>query len=339
MDPEDPTSFNHKHAQVNGITYHYVDEGQSDNVIVLAHGFPDLWFGWRYQIGFLVSKGWRVIAPDLRGFGLTDAPHVEPGDEEGIRSYGLKNVCTDLVQLLDHVAGKDTKAVFLGHDWGGMVVWRMYLHYPHRVRAIASICVPFSAPNTSYLSPEALVKIMPQWKYQLWFARPSTDAEVDPHIGLVLSCIYRGAHEPFGLVGASSLSDLPSAQPAISSRLRLSPAQFAYYRDTYEKRGMHGPFNWYRTRRVNWEDEVPVMNTRKVEADTPVLMVLAKHDPALPVSMSAHIKEDVMNLTLKKLDTGHWAMMERPDELNVMLGEWLGPIAANQPKSARGSKL
>ncbi|CAG8749564.1 27625_t:CDS:2, partial [Dentiscutata erythropus] len=72
MDPQASNSFRHRFTFVNGITYHYVDEGEERNdAIILCHGFPDLWYGWRYQIPFLVSKGFRVIVPDLRGYGQT----------------------------------------------------------------------------------------------------------------------------------------------------------------------------------------------------------------------------------------------------------------------------
>ncbi|CAJ0847880.1 6995_t:CDS:2, partial [Entrophospora sp. SA101] len=111
LDPLNPESFKHKFSFVNGITYHYVDEGEEilkKEVIFLCHGFPDLWYGWRYQIPFLVSKGYRVIVPDLRGCGQTEAPHCPPND---LHQYGFKNICKDMTELMNQL--NIPKAIFL----------------------------------------------------------------------------------------------------------------------------------------------------------------------------------------------------------------------------------
>uniref|UniRef100_H3GNJ8 AB hydrolase-1 domain-containing protein n=1 Tax=Phytophthora ramorum TaxID=164328 RepID=H3GNJ8_PHYRM len=93
-----------------GITLHYVDVGPRDALpVVLVHGWPDLWFGWRHQIQALQST-YRLIVPDLRGFGQSSTP-------QNVEAYGAKNVTNDLAALLDGL--NIEKAVFAGHDWGG----------------------------------------------------------------------------------------------------------------------------------------------------------------------------------------------------------------------------
>ncbi|RUS15895.1 Alpha/Beta hydrolase protein [Endogone sp. FLAS-F59071] len=113
MDPLNPESFTHKKAFVNGINLHYIDEGRDVNgVLILCHGFPDLWYGWRYQIKFLVQKGFQVLVPDLRGFGQSDAPRCPPNS---FSAYSWKTIVTDLRDLMDALS--IPRAIFIGHDW------------------------------------------------------------------------------------------------------------------------------------------------------------------------------------------------------------------------------
>ena len=99
------------------------DEG-SGPAVVLCHGFPDLARGWQHQIRALSAAGFRVIAPDMRGYGASSAPHE-------VEAYGLGELTGDLVALLD--ALEIEQAVFVGHDWGGFVTWAMPVLHPERV--------------------------------------------------------------------------------------------------------------------------------------------------------------------------------------------------------------
>ncbi|KNC96284.1 uncharacterized protein SPPG_08436 [Spizellomyces punctatus DAOM BR117] len=326
LDPLKPESFNHKYAWINGIRYHYVDEGQGP-LVVLCHGFPDMWYGWRYQIPYLVARNYRVIVPDFRGYGETDAPYVKPGDVDGLKAYGLKNICKDLAELLDHVGGKGTSAIFIGHDWGGMTVWRMCLHYPERVKAVAAICTAFSPPNTQYIALEQLVKTWPQFQYQIWFTDPATDEELDNNVSTFLRNIYRGVGEDTALVHQCSLNELPRNLP-LSSKLALSEQEFEYYCRQFARRSFHGGLNYYRTRRVNFDDERDCPR----EVSHQALMIVATADPALPVSMARKMNKYVKNMELKTIEAAHWVQMERTAELNEMLAEWLSKLSETKAK-------
>ncbi|KAF9314074.1 hypothetical protein BG003_004537 [Podila horticola] len=115
-----PGSFNHKYATIGKYQYHYVDEGNHAGVaVVLVHGFPDLWYGWRHQIRFLAEQGYRVIAVDLLGYGGTSKPR-SPSSEDGLGEvhpdYSPKSVARHIVALMDQLG--IAKAVLAGHDWG-----------------------------------------------------------------------------------------------------------------------------------------------------------------------------------------------------------------------------
>ena len=129
-------SITHKYVQTNGIRMHVTEAG-SGFPVLLCHGFPELWYSWRHQITALADAGFRVIAPDQRGYGETDAPTT-------IDTYSIHHLVGDLTGLLD--ALEIDKAVIVGHDWGGLVVWQMALLAPQRV---AANCPSLSGPIVS----------------------------------------------------------------------------------------------------------------------------------------------------------------------------------------------
>ncbi|RKO92038.1 Alpha/Beta hydrolase protein [Blyttiomyces helicus] len=262
MNPQDPTSWNHCFATVNSIRYHYVDEGSGDPIF-LVHGLPDLWWGWRHVIPTLVAKGYRC--------GQTDGPRAK--DEATLRQYGFKNISIDLAELLDHICGAGSQAIFIGHDWGGKIVWHMVLHQPHRVKAVGAICTPFSPPNPEYIPPANLVQILPQFKYQ----------------------------------------------------------EFKYYADEHKHRTFHGALNYYRTRKINL----------KPRGTLPASSVIPKQDWSLPPGTAQKMARRVRNAVFKALPISclskhvptppapsplyyHSAIaMEKPDELNALISNWL----------------
>ncbi|GLU18953.1 hypothetical protein SLE2022_352270 [Rubroshorea leprosula] len=120
----------HRTFKVNGINIHVAEKGQGPLVLFL-HGFPELWYSWRHQILALASLGYRAVAPDLRGYGETDAP-------DSIDSYSCFHVVGDLIALLDAVAAHQEKVFLVGHDWGAIIGWFLCLFRPDRVKAFIS---------------------------------------------------------------------------------------------------------------------------------------------------------------------------------------------------------
>jgi pimeloyl-ACP methyl ester carboxylesterase len=127
----------HRTVATNGINMHIASTGTGP-VILFLHGFPELWYSWRHQLLSLSSVGYRCIAPDLRGYGDTDAPR-SVSENTGLHVVG------DLIGLLDSL-GIDM--VFLvGHDWGGMIAWYFCTFRPDRVKALVNTSVPFLPRN------------------------------------------------------------------------------------------------------------------------------------------------------------------------------------------------
>ena len=125
--PDAHPTTRERRVATNGIELHVVEAGPEDGIpVVLAHGFPELAYSWRHQIPALADAGYHVLAPDQRGYGLSDKP-------DAIEDYDIHHLTDDLLGLLDDI-GAD-QAVFVGHDWGSMVVGQMALLHPERMAA------------------------------------------------------------------------------------------------------------------------------------------------------------------------------------------------------------
>lgn len=139
----------HRNVRVNGINMHIAEKGSGGPLILFIHGFPDLWFSWRHQIAYLASRGFRCVAPDLRGFGDTEVPATAT-------AYTSLHVVGDLIGLLDAVAPNEEKVFVVGHDWGAMMAWNLCLYRPDRVKALVNLSVPFTPRNPTKKPLESL---------------------------------------------------------------------------------------------------------------------------------------------------------------------------------------
>ena len=119
--------------ECNGIHINIAEQGEGP-LVLLVHGFPESWFSWRHQIDALAAAGFRVVAPDMRGYGKSDAP-------QAIDQYTIRHLVGDLIGILDALGA--ATAVIVGHDWGASIAWQAALMRPDRFRAVAALSVPF----------------------------------------------------------------------------------------------------------------------------------------------------------------------------------------------------
>ncbi len=167
------STLTHRTVPTNGIQMHIAEQGEGPTV-VLCHGFPELWYSWRHQIGALADAGYHVVAPDQRGYGATDRP-------EAIEDYDVIHLTDDLLGLLDALG--ERRAVFVGHDWGAPVVWNLALRAPDRVRAVVGMSVPFLPRGD--VDPITLFEALfgDNFFYMLYFQEPGVadaDLGTDP---------------------------------------------------------------------------------------------------------------------------------------------------------------
>ncbi|KAF0700853.1 Aste57867_8652 [Aphanomyces stellatus] len=312
--PDDP-SYNHQYAHINGIRMHFIDVGPRDGLpLVLVHGFPDLWWGWRNQIHALRDT-YRVIVADNRGFGETDSPPARD-------SYGRKTIAQDYASLLDHL--KIDRAVFIGHDWGADFVWKMSLFHPTRVVAVAAFCSPYFPRTPACVPLDALVRVLPSLEYQLFFNEPETPAILTANVEAFL-CLMYGDRVVKGHDGfpdrLRAVHDLQFEYPRPPL---LSPVDFDFYVAQYRRTTLTGPLNWYKVLDLDWADEA----NAPVEIQHEALFVAAGKDIALPVHASDAMVQVVPHLTRKVIDgASHWILWDSPDQVNSILCEWLATVA------------
>lgn len=299
-----------------------VHEQGEGPAVVLCHGFPELAFSWRHQIGPLAEAGFRAVAPDQRGYGGSDRP--EPAS-----AYDIHHLTGDLVGLLDALGIE--KAVFVGHDWGGFVVWAMPILHPERTAGVVGVNTPYTPrpPKPPTEMMRMLVGGQDERMYILWFQQPGVaEAVLDANPRLVFEKLMRGGVDPARAMAASMKDGLPDMNPF--RRLEeveplgdpiLTEEELDVYVRTFERTGFHGGVSWYRNFDRNWET-APEVGVAPVEV--PSLMICAEWDPVLRPEMAADMPTRVPDLEMHTIPRcGHWTQQERPEELNRLLVDWL----------------
>lgn len=312
-----------KMVKTNGINMEIFEQGEGFPVI-LAHGFPELAYSWRFQIPALSEGGYRVIAPNQRGYGRTDKPGI-------VEDYDIRHLCGDMAGLLDALGLE--KAIFIGHDWGGPVVWNMPLRYPDRVAGVVGMSVPFTPRADS--DPVALLEqyFGPE-HYIVHFNRQPgvADAAFAANPERFFNNVFRRqrrADQPSGQsrqkpsfsVSLMSLLDLtePPGEPLMSQE------ELDVFVDTFSRGGFTGPINWYRNITRNWEQSADL--PQRIEV--PCAMIFGAYDI---VPKGGDVSNYVPNLETITLECGHWIQQEKPEEVNAFLLDWLKRNAPSRAK-------
>lgn len=312
-------------AVVRGKTYAYMlgephDRAPVDTVLLL-HGFPDCSFGWRCQVPYLVSLGLRVVVPDMLGYGGTDGP-------DDLAQYSFKSVAADVRELARLFVG-DGQIILGGHDWGGASVWRVAMWYPELLKSVFSVCTPFFPPMESWIPLEAIISAgkLRNFTYQLQFAGPDVEEAIqgEAKVRQFLNAMW-GGRSPDGKHGMAPNEGIYLDRLSQLSQTRLlSKEELDHYTEQYMKQRapqLHCPLNWYRTRKINWEEEQPLA-AKRVSLEMPTLFISAVDDPALPPSMSAGMEKFLPNLTRAEVPGSHWALTAQSEAVNRHIGEWL----------------
>lgn len=335
--PNDPR-VKYATATVRGKTYSYMlgepEDGKSPrHTIFLVHGFPDMGFGWRCQVPFLVGLGFRVIVPDMLGYGGTDAP-------QEIEAYSLKNLSADIADLARQFVGQDGQIVLGGHDWGGALVWRTAMWHPDLIQAVFSICTPYAPPRKEYISVEQMVNsgMVPNFAYQLQLMGPDVEARIqgEEKIRQFLNGMYGGIGPNGEAAFKVTEGVLFDNLPLLGKSMLLSEEELDYYVKQYMRQAapqLRGPLNWYRNRRPTWEEELPLAEKGE-KLKLPALLVTASRDGALPPSMSAGMEKHFDKLSRGEVDASHWALTHAADEVNGILQKWIEGVLDGGVKSS-----
>lgn len=309
-----------RYVQTNGIRMAYYEQG-AGLPIVLCHGFPELAYSWRHQLPALAKAGFRAIAPDQRGYGLTEGAKT-------VREYDIRHLTDDLVGLLD--ALKIDRAIFCGHDWGGLVVWPMAQLNPDRVLGVVGVNVPFIPP--ALIDPiELFRQAMGERMYIVQFQKSQEPdrifaANVEKVFRMLLRR-QRMSHEEFAkqpkemksfdLVSSVAAFDPATIQP---DDLFMSEEDLMVFVETFKRTGFTGPINWYRNWTRNWE----ITRSLVPRVMKPSLVIAGDRDLVLSPALMQGIETYVPDVETHLVPhCGHWTQQEHPDVFNRLLIDWL----------------
>ncbi|QFZ24354.1 alpha/beta hydrolase [Saccharothrix syringae] len=305
----------HRELSVNGITMHVAEQGRGP-LVLLLHGFPESWYSWRHQFGPLAEAGYRVVAPDQRGYGGTDRP-------EDVDAYTILHLVGDVVGLI--AALGEREAVVVGHDWGAPVAWHTALMRPDLVRGVVGLSVP-AVPRASRPPLRLLREQFGDDFYQLYFQRPGVaDAELgrDPRATFrrVLGRAPDGGTAPDS--PATGFLDR-FAEPRVLPPW-LTEADVDAFVDQYRRNGFTGGLNWYRNIDRNWELTAPWDGA---VITPPGMFIDGDQDVVRGFMPADALPRLVPNLrSVHHLaGCGHWTQQERPREVNGALLEFLSGL-------------
>ncbi len=300
----------------NGIRMAVHEQG-SGPPVVMVHGFPELAFSWRFQMPALANAGFRAIAPDMRGYGQSDAP-------PNVDDYQVRKLIADLDGLLD--AMQLERAVFVGHDWGAIVLWHMAMLTPERIEKLIILNIPH-IPRPP-VDPIELFRQRLGDNFYIVNFQDSDEADrqfaADPghFIDMMMrknqirrADFQKMPHERrvLDLLRVMARTK-PSGDPLLSREER------DYFADAFSRTGFTPAINWYRNFTHNWESMADVEQV----IDIPTLFIGAVDDVVIGLEQIEAMRPFVTDLTLEMLEPcGHWTQQERPEDVNKLMLNWL----------------
>jgi len=311
----------HRTIKTNGINMHIAEAGEGP-LVILVHGFPELWYSWRHQIPAIADAGFHVVAPDVRGYGDSDKPNE-------VDAYAMTEHLADLNGIMDALGEK--QAVIIGHDWGAPMAWNAAALYPERYRAVAALSVPYLPRGP--MPPVQMMRAMFQnnFFYIVYFqdegvAEAEFESDVDRSMRLFTwGASAEGRAMPEfaqAMAGKPKDSKLFDGSPDMKTLPPwITEEEHKYYVGKFKQGGFRGPINRYRNMDRDWE-KMPELQDKKIEQ--PALFIIGEKDPVASFAPMDPMKQFVPNLKMITLkDAGHWTQQERPAETNEALIDFL----------------
>jgi pimeloyl-ACP methyl ester carboxylesterase len=294
--PETLNVTDHFVRGAGGVPIHYVAAGPASGdrpPVVLLHGFPEFWYGWRQQIPALAAAGFHAVAPDLRGYNRSGKP-------PRVRDYRTEVLVADVLALVRHVARRTGRANIVGHDWGGVVAWHFAMRHPEAVERLVILNAPHPAAYLRELrrSPAQLRRSWYVGFFQLpWL--PEALIRFDD-----FAALRRLFERDPARRGAFTRSDIERYILAFAQPNALSGA-INYYRAVFR--------------------EGPTRITRAVRRiDVPTLAIWGQNDRYLIPQLASGLEPWVTDLRVERLErASHWVQHDEPEAVNRLLLEFL----------------
>ncbi len=279
----------HKYIETNGIKLHVVQQGPEEGqLVILLHGFPEFWYGWSNQMSYLAAKGFRVRAPDQRGYNLSDKP-------KKVSDYRMDQLSADVASLIK-ASGKE-KVILVGHDWGGIVAWRVAREYPELLHKL----IILNAPHELAMSKQLL-------QHPLQILKSSYIAFFQ----------LRGIPEK--IFGMSNWKAVEKALVSSSRKGTFSEEELQNYRTAWSQPGaMRSMINWYRALVANYtSSDVPSRVT------VPTFLIWGAKDQFLGSELASKSLEFCENGRGVLLgEATHWVHHEEPERVNQLILDFI----------------
>ncbi|WP_341962959.1 alpha/beta hydrolase [Planococcus maritimus] len=276
-------------VETNGIRLHTAVAGpEQGELVVFLHGFPEFSYGFHHQMEALAAQGYHVVAPDQRGYHLSDKP-------ERIEAYTIDQLRDDIIGLIE--AFGETSAVIVGHDWGGAVAWHLAATHPDYVNKLIAINIPHPAAM-----PRVFMKNPMQWvksSYMAFFQLPEV---------------------PERLMAANDFEWMAQAMKGTARRGAFTEQELARYREAWGQKGaLSGMLNWYRALRKGSLNQIPI---RPVEVPTRILWGVG--DPFLSPMLATESLKFCTDAELVWIgEATHWVQHEQPVIVNRLIQEFI----------------
>ena len=288
-----------------GVTLNVAEAGPENGPLaLLLHGFPEFWYGWRHQISPLADAGYRVIAPDQRGYNLSDKPRE-------IAAYALDPLVDDVLGLID-LAGRDRAAIVVGHDWGAVVGWWAITRFPSRFERAAFLNGPHPALILRELKENGTQRL------KSWYA-----------FALQVPWL------PERFLGRDRGKFLARGLETTSRPGTFSGADLEFYRDAWSRPGaIRAMIAWYRAgfrHRPKMPEELRVL--------VPTLIVWGLRDRFIGRNLARSSYAACKTARIEWIEeASHWVQHEEPDRVNRLLLDFLAEPTAITTISREGSE-
>jgi pimeloyl-ACP methyl ester carboxylesterase len=317
-----PPTIKHRIIEANGLKIHIAEQG-SGPLVLLCHGFPESWYSWRHQIPAIAAAGYHAVAPDLRGYGGTDAPPERD-------SYTIMDLVGDMVGIVAALGEK--QATIVGHDWGATVAWHSALLRPDMFPAVVAMSVPYRqrgpVPPLRSLRQQGLNTYY--WIYYQDVGVADAEYDRDPKDTLRRTLYTFSGDAPHS---ETNRRILEPGKGALDNTLEpehlpawLTESDLDYMATDLKKNGFRNPLNYYRNYDRNWQLLAPWAGA---VIRQPALFIAGKEDHVIRGPTGEKQLKDlpttVPNLkgTVLLDGVGHYVQQERPKEVTAALLDFL----------------
>ncbi|KAK5784675.1 Epoxide hydrolase 2 [Gossypium arboreum] len=312
----------HRRIKTNGIWVHIAEQGRGP-LVLLLHGFPEIWYSWRHQISFLANHGYHVVAPDLRGYGDSDSP-LSPS------SYTFMHYVGDIIGLLDHLG--EQQAFVVGHDVGAAIAWHLSLFRPERVKASINLGVAYFDRNPNAKLGESLIRTFGDGFYISKFQEPGRAERAFARYD------YLTVIKKFLLITQTDNLIAPPGMEIIDylgtpSRLPpwITEEELQVYADKFQESGFTGALNFYRALDLNWELTAPWQGSK---IRVPVKFMVGENDIGFDINgIRQYIEGNIFrnlipDLEVVMLDGHHYLQQEKHQQVSEEILSFLAKFPA-----------